>query len=99
MSTAGLVLGMTGLAICVRGIFVFYPFYLILLAPLFVVVGLPLSGAAFYRARTDGTSLIIPLAGLATNAVAAALSTPLGFVFGGYAAFVLSEGGGGDWAP
>ena len=93
MSTAGLVLGITGLAFCVAGLIAFYP---ILLVPFFVVVGLPLSGAAFYRARTDGTSLIIPLVGLATNAVAAALSTPLGFIIAWVgAAFALS--GGGNW--
>ena len=71
MSTAGLVLGITGLV-----------FYFILFSPLaipFVVVGLPLSGAAFYRARKDGTSRIIPLAGLATNAVALVLSSFVGF--------------------
>ena len=91
MSTAGLVLGITGLAFCVAGLIAFYP---ILLAPLFVVVGLPLSGAAFYRARKDGTSLMIPVAGWATNAAAAALSTPLGVIVGGLAALGLS---GRNW--
>lgn len=86
MGTAGLVLGITGLA--------FFPF---LLAPLFVVVGLPLSGAAFYRAQKGGTSLMVSVAGLATNAVAAALSTPIGWFFGVSA---LSGGGGwSGWAP
>ena len=88
MGTAGLVLGMTGLAFCILGLIAFYP---ILLVPLFVVVGLPLSGAAFYRARKDGTSLMVPVAGLATGAVAAALSTPLGFIIAWVgAAFALS---------
>ena len=77
MSTAGLVLGISGLAF-----YFLYPFlwYLSvgLVFPL-VVVGLPLSGAAFYRARKDGTSLMIPVAGLATNAVALALSSFVGF--------------------
>ena len=96
MSTAGLVLGITGLAFCVAGLIAFYP---ILLAPLFVVVGLPLSGAGFYRARKDGTSLMVPVAGLATNAVALVLSTPLGFIFAWVGAIsALSGGGGGDWA-
>ena len=90
MSTAGLVLGVTGLAFCIAGLIAFYP---ILLVPLFVVVGLPLSGAAFYQARKDGTSLVVPVAGLAAGAVAAALSTPVGWI---YAAFALS-GGRGDW--
>ena len=95
MSTAGLVLGITGLAFCIAGFLFFFP---ILLAPLFVAVGLPLSGAAFYRARTDGTSLTIPVAGLAAGAVAAALSTPLGFIFAGVGgAFALLGGGGEDW--
>ena len=74
MSTAGLVLGITGL------VFIFIGFLFSPLAIPFVVVGLPLSGAAFYRARTDGTSLIIPLAGLATNAVALVLSSFVGWV-------------------
>ena len=78
MSTAGLVLGITGLVFY----FVLYPFlwYLSvgLVFPL-VVVGLPLSGAAFYRARTDGTSLMVPVAGLATNAVALVLCSLVGF--------------------
>ena len=92
MSTAGLVLGITGLAFCVAGFIAFYP---ILLAPLFVVVGLPLSGAAFYRARKDGTSLMVPVAGLAAGTVAAALSTPLGFLF----MWGAASGLGGGWAP
>ena len=78
MSTAGLVLGITGLVFY----FILYPFLWYvsvgLVFPL-VVVGLPLSGAAFYRARKDGTSRIIPLAGLATNAVALVLSSFVGF--------------------
>lgn len=82
MSTAGLVLGITGL------VFVFIEFLFLgnLSSPLaipLVVVGLPLSGAAFYRARTDGTSRIIPLAGLATNAIALALSSFVGFFLWG----------------
>ena len=80
MSTAGLVLGITGLAFCIAGTLFFFP---ILLAPLFVAVGLPLSGAAFYRARTDGTSLTIPVAGLATNAVVPVLSSLVGLVLVG----------------
>ena len=95
MSTAGLVLGITGLAFCIAGLIAFYP---ILLVPLFVVVGLPLSGAAFYRARKDGTSLMVPVAGLAAGAIAAVWSTPLGFMFVGVGAVVLLGGGGGDWA-
>ena len=90
MSTAGLVLGITGLAFCIAGFLFFFP---ILLAPLFVAVGLPLSGAAFYRARTDRTSLIIPLVGLAAGAVTALLSIPLGWI---YVAFALPLG---NWAP
>ena len=80
MSTAGLVLGITGLAFCIAGFLFFFP---ILLAPLFVAVGLPLSGAAFYRARTDGTSLTIPVAGLAANAVVPVLSSLVGLVLVG----------------
>ena len=72
MSAAGLVLGITGL------VFVFIGGFFSLVIP-FVVVGLPLCGAAFYRARKDGTSIIIPLAGLATNAVALVLSSFVGF--------------------
>ncbi len=77
MSTAGLVLGITGLVFY----FILYPFLSYFIAQLMLplaVVGLPLSGAAFYRARTDGTSRIIPLAGLATNAVALVLSSFVG---------------------
>ena len=91
MSTAGLVLGMTGLAFCIAGLIAFYP---ILLVPLFVVVGLPLSGAGFYQARKDGTSLVAPVAGLAAGAVAAAVSTPLGFIF---AWVVAGYALGGPW--
>ena len=58
MSTAGLVLGIT---VMVFG-FVFYDALF-----LFLVVGLPLSVAGFYRAQKDGTSLIIPIASLAIN--------------------------------
>ena len=74
MSTAGLVLGITGLVFVSIG-FPFLQYFSSPLTILFVVVGLPLSGAAFYQARTDGTSLIIPLAGLATNAGALVFST------------------------
>ena len=84
MSTAGLVLGITGLTFIFIGyssfIDLFLWYLLGLLVSLFAVVGLPLSGAAFYRARTDGTSLMTSVAGLATNAVVLALSS-----FGGSA--------------
>ena len=83
MSIAGLVFGITGLVFVFIEILFLGSLLSLHAAPL-VVVGLPLSGAAFYRARTDGTSRIIPLTGLATNAVALALSSFGGLVLLGW---------------
>ena len=64
MAIGGMILGIIGLVFSIIpgfGAFVSVPC---------IGVGLPLSGVAFYRARKENASLGVPIAGLATNAVA-----------------------------
>lgn len=71
MGKAGLVLSIIGLAFCILGyISITRPLPLLLLGPLGVTIGILLSVVGFYRARKAGTSLKIPIAGLATGVVA-----------------------------
>lgn len=68
MGIAGMILGIIGL------VFSLIPIYGAPISGLFVCVGLPLSGIAFFKSRKSKTSLGIPfgisIAGLATNIVA-----------------------------
>ncbi|HSJ47129.1 MAG TPA: hypothetical protein VK923_20855 [Euzebyales bacterium] len=60
---AGMVLGIIALAI------VWVPFLGILALPL-AMIGAPLAGVGFFRAKRGGLGLGVPIAGIATNVVA-----------------------------
>ena len=64
MGIAGMILGIIGL------VFSIFPVFGAFVAIPCVGVGLPLSGVAFHQARKAEAPLGVPIAGLATNAVA-----------------------------
>ena len=68
MGIAGMILGIIGL------VFSLIPFFGAFVAIPCVGVGLPLSGVAFQQARKAEVPLGVPIAGLATNAVALAIT-------------------------
>jgi hypothetical protein len=63
MATAGMVLGI------IACVLVLIPFLGLVALPL-SLIGLPLAGATFFRARKYGLGLGVPIAGAATNPVA-----------------------------